>query len=106
MKKMIRKMINWANSDSREADAYPIGNSLGSSVKYSNKVQSVGSHSLDSSENPFTFTLYNANGGKVIQCSHYDRVQDRTVCNLYIINQGDNFGDEISMIITKESLSR
>lgn len=103
MKKLIKKIIKWAHTDPRdnsESD-YPIGSN---SVGYKRSISA--SSSLDAVEQPFTFTLYNASGGKVIQCSHYDRVKDRHVSNLYIINQDDNFGDEISMIITKESLTR
>jgi hypothetical protein len=53
------------------------------------------------------FVVFNATGGKVIQIHSYDPTRtDRTTSNLYIITDKEDLGEELSQIITKESLSR
>jgi len=54
-----------------------------------------------------TFKVFNAGGGgKVIQTHIYDPTKAHHSHNLYIINDNDDFGKEIEMIITRELLAR
>ena len=52
------------------------------------------------------FTVYGANGGKVIQISSYDPRTDKRTTALHIITDREDLGEELGMIITRESLSR
>jgi hypothetical protein len=62
------------------------------------------SHSIDQPERAIQFTVYNANGGRVVETRRYDRQKDRNHQNLYIITSDQEFGKEIDKIITMEAL--
>jgi len=59
---------------------------------------------IDQPDRAIRFTVYYANGGRVIELHKYDRKTDRSHQNLYVITEDKNFGDEIDKIITMESL--
>lgn len=61
-------------------------------------------HSIDQPERAIQFTVYNANGGRVVETRRYDRQKDRNNQNLYIITSDQEFGKEIDKIITMEAL--
>lgn len=56
--------------------------------------------------NGTNFTLYQANGGTVLELRHYDRKSDDNIYTLYVIPSDRDLGVEISHIITMESLKR
>ena len=56
--------------------------------------------------NGTNFTLYQANGGTVLELRHYDRKNDDNIYTLYVIPSDRDLGVEISHIITMESLKR
>jgi hypothetical protein len=100
MKKLLRRLFNWVNSDSLEPchDA----TSYGSKVKSMN---GIGVSSLEDC-NPINFRVYSAAGGKIVQIHSYDHRTDRSVSSLYIITDTENLGEELAHIITRESLTR
>lgn len=55
---------------------------------------------------PLRISVYSANGGMVIETRTYDRQKDRTNTNLYIVNDGEDLGNELGKILTMASLSR
>lgn len=59
---------------------------------------------IDQPERAIQFTVYNANGGRVIETRRYDRHKDRHSNGLYVITTDQDFGREIDKIITMESL--
>lgn len=59
---------------------------------------------IDQPERALQFTVYNANGGRVVETRRYDRQKDRHNQNLYIITAEQDFGREIDKIITMEAL--
>jgi hypothetical protein len=59
---------------------------------------------LDSSERAIHFTVYVANGGRVVETRRYDRKTDRSSNGLYVITNDQEFGKEIDKIITMEAL--
>lgn len=65
-----------------------------------------GSHptNIDQPERAIQFTVYNANGGRVIETRRYDRQKDRHSNGLYVITNDQEFGREIDKIITMEAL--
>ena len=60
--------------------------------------------SIDQPERSVQFTVYTANGGRVIETRKYDRQKDRHNNNLYVITSDQDFGREIDKIITMEAL--
>jgi hypothetical protein len=70
-------------------------------VPSSNK---LANHIPGSHDNGIHFVLYGANGGYVVETSKYDRIKDRHNAGLHIIRDEDDLGEEISKIITLESL--
>jgi hypothetical protein len=50
------------------------------------------------------FTVYQANGGNIIEYSHYDEKTDRHYHRLHIIPSDDDLGQGIAHIITLEML--
>jgi len=60
--------------------------------------------SIDQPERAVQFTVYNANGGRVVETRRYDRQKDRSQTGLYIITSDQDFGHEIDKIITMEAL--
>lgn len=65
---------------------------------------SKGPQSIDQPERAIQFTVYHANGGRVIETRRYERKTDRNTNGLYIITSDQDFGKEIDKIITMESL--
>jgi hypothetical protein len=60
--------------------------------------------SIDQPERAIQFTVYQANGGRVIETRRYDRQKDRHANGLYVITSDMDFGKEIDKIITMEHL--
>lgn len=67
---------------------------------------SAGSPSIDQPDRAIQFTVYNANGGRVIETRRYDRKTDRNSNGLYVITSEQDFGREIDKIITMEALKQ
>jgi hypothetical protein len=63
-----------------------------------------GEPQIDQPERAIQFTVYNANGGRVVETRRYDRQKDRNQTGLYIITSDQDFGHEIDKIITMEAL--
>ncbi len=72
--------------------------------RLSNSLISKGSPSIDQPERAIQFTVYTANGGRVIETRRYDRKTDRSTNGLYVVTSDMDFGREIDKIITMESL--
>jgi len=60
--------------------------------------------SIDQPERALHFTVYVANGGRVVETRRYDKKTDRSTNGLYVINNDADFGKEIDKIITMEAL--
>lgn len=64
------------------------------------------SPSIDQPDRAIQFTVYYANGGRVIETRRYNTKTDRSVNGLYIITSDQDFGNEIDKIITMEALKQ
>lgn len=64
----------------------------------------IGPASIDQPERAIQFTVYTANGGRIVETRRYDRKTDRSSNGLYIITGDQDFGREIDKIITMEAL--
>lgn len=69
----------------------------------SNRI-SIDSPNIDQPDRAIQFTIYNANGGRIVETRRYDRQKDRHVNGLYVITGEQDFGKEIDKIITMEAL--
>lgn len=52
------------------------------------------------------FTLYNANGGTVVELRDYDPINDRNHTVLYVIPKEADLGQQLGHIVTMEALKR
>lgn len=73
------------------------GNDIDAPVALVKSESRLGTHSTN-------FSIYNANGGKVIETYSYDRKTDRENRVLYVIHDEDSLGDELESILIKERL--
>ena len=105
-KRNMRSFIRWCMDDSERigsdepSRAYYASNGTGIKAQ-------VGSHNnVGDGMNGLNFTVFSATGGKVIQLRTYNHHNDTGRTSLYVITDKDDFGEELGMIITRESLSQ
>ncbi len=105
IKNALRGTIRWVvNEDNYTRDqASPMTVSIGGYVNSSMKTSNPGPNN---SERGLNFVVFPAVGGKVVQFTTYDPKTDRSMNNLYIVTDKEDLGEELSLIITKESLTR
>lgn len=96
--KMSREAWEYEKRQSQEKDTAIGINRLSSSL------MSTGHPNIDQPERALQFTVYVANGGRVVETRRYDKKNDRNTTGLYVINNDADFGKEIDKIITMESL--
>lgn len=101
-KKWFAKMCREAWESERRGEANLVGAQDVVSLKASRLT--VGPAQIDQPERAIQFTVYNANGGRVIETRRYDKKTDRSSNGLYIITNDQDFGREIDKIITMEAL--
>lgn len=97
----IKKLVEGAEFEKRQNQ---LRESAISVDRLSNSLVSKGSPSIDQPERAIQFTVYIANGGRVVETRRYDKKTDRNTNGLYVINNDADFGKEIDKIITMESL--
>jgi hypothetical protein len=98
---LMKKLVEGAEFEKRQSQ---LRESAISVDRLSNSLISKGSPSIDQPERAIQFTIYNANGGRVVETRRYDKKTDRNTNGLYVINNDMDFGKEIDKIITMESL--
>ena len=93
-----RLVVKWVREDwnnaRHEQDCYPTP-----------KLSSMNAISTrDVNSDPtLQFKVYNAIGGKVVEFSRYDRKQDRSFHDIYIIGKNEDFGEKIAKIAMLEA---
>lgn len=112
LRKAISNCVKWADRHDAEdfselkSSAYGF---LGVSMpKRQSKKQMIGVNpaNIGNENYGLNFTVYGANGGKVIQIQSYDPHTDKSTTALHIITDNENLGEELGLIITRESLTR
>lgn len=88
MKWLKRKLRNWALRD--DDIVIPIDRAIRCR------------DTIDS--NSFTFKVFKANGGIIVETENYDNQKDRHNRSLHVIVEGKDLGEEIGKIITYENL--
>lgn len=95
IKRAERAMLNKVSYDEMAIPAPKVrSNSIGT-------IATAG-QTLDS--NGMNFKIYKASGGVIVETHMYDRKTDRANSGLYIVTDDKDLGQEISKIITMESL--
>jgi hypothetical protein len=74
--------------------------------KRSQRGLAIANDSESFSTEPLRLSIYIANGGTVVETRTYDRLKDRSQNQLYVINDGEDLGEQLSKIITITSLGR
>ena len=102
MKWLKRKLYNWVRQgerlDSIELEPISIKSAtVGSRGKSAN----LGNHNTR-----MNFTLHKANGGFVVEYSHYDERSDRHYESLHLIGSEEEFADSLAKIIFLECLKK
>jgi hypothetical protein len=100
----LRELMRWALDD-RESSDIKMNRASNHNMAPS-PVGSIGSSSVGDYSRGMNFTVFNAAGGKVIQISTYNQRTDQMVTNLHVIMDNEDLGEELALIITKESLTR
>ncbi len=101
LKEAMRDIMRWANSDDQYATE------CAPSMKSAYPISAPGSSgSTTDSNREMHFTITNATGGKIIKVSWYDYKLSREYINLHIITDQEDLAEELSQIITRESLHR
>lgn len=76
-------------------------------VSYASTQHSLSSRMGGSSgTDSLNFQIYFADGGYVLEYSHYDRKADEYVRRLHLVRSDENLGDDIAKVITVEMLRR
>lgn len=102
IKRWLYKIAEEAwNQKRNEEDSYTKNQLVGASTR---GLQINPNQSIDQPERAIQFTVYNANGGRVVETRRYDRQKDRHTNGLYVITNDMDFGREIDKIITMEAL--
>jgi hypothetical protein len=95
-----RMIVKWVREDwdkaSQEQDGY-------TNAKLSRGLASINTRDVGS-DPTLQFKIYNAIGGKVVEFSRYDRKQDRSFHDIYIIGKDEDFGAKIAKIAMLEVL--
>ena len=105
--KWFLKKARWAWSVPQEKDDEG-PNLIQTGSKRQNTVRAISSRH-DSGElesRGVNFTLYNANGGHVVELRHYDEKLDRMKNSVHIVPHEKDLGESLNHIITYEALKR
>jgi hypothetical protein len=97
--KKLMEGAEWEKRQNQENESAISVNRLSRSMAIS-----VGPASIDQPERSLQFTVYVANGGRVVETRRYDKKTDRNTNGLYVITNDMDFGKEIDKIITMEAL--
>ena len=98
---LMKKLVEGSEFEKRQNQ---LRESAISVDRLTNSLISKGPTSIDQPERAIQFTVYSANGGRVVETRRYDRKTDRNTNGLYVINNDADFGKEIDKIITMEAL--
>jgi hypothetical protein len=94
--KKLMEGAEWEKRQNQERDSIKSVNRLSSNLAVE--------RSIDQPDRALHFTVYVANGGRVVETRRYDKKTDRNNNGLYVITNDADFGKEIDKIITMESL--
>jgi hypothetical protein len=94
--KKLMEGAEWEKRQNQERDSMQSVNRLSGSLTVE--------RSIEQPDRALHFTVYVANGGRVVETRRYDKKTDRSSNGLYVITSDQDFGHEIDKIITMEAL--
>lgn len=94
--KKLMEGAEWEKRQNQERDSMQSVNRLSNSLTVE--------RSIEQPDRALHFTVYVANGGRVVETRRYDKKTDRSSNGLYVITSDQDFGHEIDKIITMEAL--
>jgi len=94
--KKLMEGAEWEKRQNQERDSIQSVHRLSNSLTVE--------RSIDQPDRALHFTVYVANGGRVVETRRYDKKTDRSSNGLYVITSDQDFGHEIDKIITMEAL--
>ena len=97
--KKLMEGAEWEKRQNQEKESAISVNRLSKSMAIG-----PGPANIDQPERALHFTVYVANGGRVVETRRHDRKTDRSTNGLYVITNDMDFGREIDKIISMESL--
>lgn len=100
--KWLSNKMKQAWDEPQEQDKY--SNNIGSAKPYRPTIKINADDGLQSRGT--NFTLYNANGGTVVELRNYDQNTDRHNTVLYVIPTESDLGQQLGHIVTMEALKR
>jgi hypothetical protein len=101
--KKCKQALNDSQNEPVEESKY--ANSIGLTRPNSKRNALIRSD-VDLHSRGVNFTLYNANGGTVIELRDYDPMNDRHHNTLYVIPKEADLGQQLGHIVTMEALKR
>lgn len=93
----------WENANKVECEDVPISSTKNRA--YRRGLNAVADEGRLASQGT-NFTLYNANGGTVVELRDYDPMNDRHKTTLYVIGSEADLGQQLAHIVTIEALKR
>lgn len=103
--RLIPIKFTWKKKDN-DIEQYQKREAMRMNTLVGAKISRDSDRSIDQPERAIQFTVYQANGGRVIETRRYDRQKDRHTNGLYVITSEMDFGREIDKIITMEALKQ
>jgi len=99
MKSLKRAILRWLVSNNNEDE-----NDYTLDAARPRKLNSIRCADELESECTFTMSIFDAIGGKVVECRKTDRRRDERTCTVYIIPSTDVLGERLEKILTLEAL--
>ena len=105
--KWFMKKVHWANNTPQEKNYDEGPNLIMTGNKKAHRGLAISTReSAELESRGVSFTLYNANGGHVVELRHYDEKSDRMKNSLHIVPHEKDLGESLNHIITYEALKR
>ncbi len=101
-------IINWASKDAKQEAELPMAYDSSNAIRRRNpglataKVRTSSDSDDIQTDEVFTFKVWAAGGGKIIEFRSWDRKNDRSNNRLHIINEDEDFAAELGRIVLFE----
>jgi hypothetical protein len=97
-----RKIVKWARSDQQVAEEAMIGSVRSTRNMATSRLRTSSDSDDIQTDEVFTFKVWKAGGGHLVEFRSYDRQKDRSNNRLHIINDSEDFSAELGKIVFME----
>lgn len=98
----FKDFVNWLGDE--DSVGYAEDRPVAKRIRSNNTISK--SDDFEDNHRGTNFTVYGATGGKVVSIRSHDTRNDRWITSLYIVADGEDLGEELAQIITRDSLTR